>query len=151
MANSLLTISMITREAIELFVNSNAFIKNIDRQYDKEFGKNGEKIGSTLRIRLPNDYTTRTGPAVSVQDTAEVQTVLTMANQDGVDVSFSTADLFLSLDDFSERIMLPMLNNLAGDVAGTVMANSANTICNMSAKFAAGGAVITPTAGTYLD
>ena len=95
MANSLLTISMITREAIELFVNSNAFIKNIDRQYDKDFGKNGEKIGSTLRIRLPNDYTTRSGPAVSVQDTAEVQTVLTMANQDGVDVSFSTADLYL--------------------------------------------------------
>ena len=44
MANSLLTISMITREAIELFVNSNAFLKNIDRQYDKDFGKQGEKM-----------------------------------------------------------------------------------------------------------
>lgn len=151
MANSLLTISMITREAIELFVNSNAFIKNLDRQYDDDFGKKGAKIGSQLRIRLPNDYTVRTGPAVSIQDTAEQQTVLTLATQDGVDVSFSTADLLLSLDDFSERIMLPMMNNLAGGVAGTIMANSANTICNMAANFNGAGAILTPTSGTYLD
>jgi hypothetical protein len=142
---------MITREAIELFVNSNAFIKNIDRQYDKDFGKNGEKIGSTLRIRLPNDYTTRSGPAVSVQDTAEVQTVLTMANQDGVDVSFSTADLYLSLDDFSERIMLPMMNNLAGLVATNIMSNNAEAFCNIAANLDANGAILTPNDGTYLD
>lgn len=151
MANSLLTISMITREAIELFVNSNAFIKNLDRQYDDDFGRKGAKIGSQLRIRLPNDYTTRTGPAVSIQDTAEQQTVLTLATQDGVDVSFSTADLLLSLDDFSERIMLPMMNNLAGAVASTIMSNSANTICNMAANFDANGNVATPTAGTFLN
>jgi hypothetical protein len=151
MANSLLTISMITREAIELFVNSNAFIRNLDRQYDKDFGQAGEKIGSQLRIRLPNDYTTRTGPAVSVQDTAEQQTVLTMATQDGVDVSFSTADLYLSLDDFSERIMLPMMNNLAGAVATTIMNNNAEAICNMAANLDANGTLLTPNDGTYLD
>ena len=103
---------MITRKGIELFVNTNAFIKNLDRQYDKDFGRGGAKIGSQLRIRLPNDYTVRHGPAVSVQDTAEQQTVLTMATQDGVDVSFSTADLLLSLDDFGERVMEPMMPNL---------------------------------------
>ena len=151
MANSLLTISMITREAIELFVNSNAFIKNLDRQYDDEFGKKGAKIGSQLRIRLPNDYTTRTGPAVSIQDTAEQQTVLTLATQDGVDVSFSTADLLLSLDDFSERVMLPMMNNLAGAVASTIMNNSANTIPNISMNVDGANNILTPTSGTYLD
>lgn len=151
MANQLLTISAITREAIELFVNSNAFIKNIDRQYDAEFGKAGEKIGSQLRIRLPNDYTVRHGPALSVQDTAEQQTTLTMATQDGVDVSFTTADLLLSLDDFSERILLPMMNNLAGSVASTIMNNSAEAICNISANLDANGVIQTPNAGTFLD
>lgn len=151
MSNSLLTISMITRKGIELFVNTNAFIKNLDRQYDKDFGRGGAKIGSQLRIRLPNDYTVRHGPAVSIQDTAEQQTVLTMATQDGVDVSFSTADLLLSLDDFGERVMEPMMNNLAGDVATTVMGNSANTICNLTANFDGTGAIQTPTAGTFLD
>ncbi len=151
MANNLLTMSMITREAIELFVNSNAFIKNIDRQFDDEFGKGGSKIGSQLRIRLPNDYIVTHGPAISVQDTSEQQTVLTMATQDHVDVSFSTADLLLSLDDFSERILLPMMNNLAGDVAYTIMVNSAETICNMSANLDAGNNILTPNDGTYLD
>lgn len=151
MANSLLTISMITREAIELFVNSNAFIKNLDRQYDDDFGKQGAKIGSQLRIRLPNDFTPRTGPAVSIQDTAEQQTVLTLATQQGVDVSFSTADLLLSLDDFSERIMLPMMNNLAGAVASQIMTNSANTIPNITANVDGANNILTPNAGTFLN
>lgn len=151
MANNLLTISMITREAIELFVNSNMFIRNIDKQYDPEFGKTNAKIGSQLRIRLPNDYTVRHGPAVQLQDTQEQQTVLTMATQDGVDVNFSSADLLLSLDDFSERILLPMMNNLAGDVAGTIMGNSAEAICNINANFDQNGNIITPDSGTYLD
>ena len=63
MANNLLTNSAITREAIEIFVNSNMFIRNIEHQFDPEFGKAGNKIGSQLRIRLPNDYTVRHGPA----------------------------------------------------------------------------------------
>jgi len=137
--------------AIPLFVNTNAFIKNLDRQYDKEFGKNGEKIGSTLRIRLPNDYTTNSGPAISVQDTAEVQTVLTMSDQENIAVSFTTADLLLSMDDFSERILLPMMNNLAGKVAVNIMSNNALAICNMSANLDANGALLTPNDGTYLD
>jgi hypothetical protein len=137
--------------AIPLFVNTNAFIKNLDRQYDSDFGKNGEKIGSTLRIRLPNDYTTNSGPAISVQDTAEVQTVLTMADQENIAVSFTTADLLLSMDDFSERILLPMMNNLAGKVAVNIMNNNALGICNMTANLDANGAILTPNDGTYLD
>jgi len=79
MANTLLTIDMITREAVRLFVNANNFIQNINRQYDSEFAKTGAKIGQTLRIRLPNDYTVRTGAAISVQDTAEQSTTITVA------------------------------------------------------------------------
>lgn len=151
MPNNLLTISMITREAIMLFVNSNQFIRNIDRQYDSEFGKNNAKIGSQLRIRLPNDYTVRHGPAIQLQDTSEQQTVLTMATQDGVDVNFTTADLYLSLDDFSERILLPMMNNLAGGVASTIMQNSANGIANLKGNFGnTSSDILLPNSQTYL-
>ena len=151
MANSLLTISMITREAIELFVNSNAFIKNTDRQFDDEFGKTAAKIGSQLRIRLPNDYTVTSGPALSVQDTAEQSIVLTMATQQHVDVAFNQTDLLLSLDDFSERILLPMMNNLAGSVAATVMAGSEGGISGIVANLDAGGNILTPNSTTYLQ
>lgn len=148
--NSLLTTSAITRQAIRIFVNSNAFIKNIERQFDDEFGRQGGKIGSQLRIRLPNDYIVTSGPALSVQDTSEQQTVLTMATQQHVDVSFTTADLLLSLDDFSERILLPMMNNLAGSVASNIMTNCAETICNITANLDGGNNILTPTSQQYL-
>lgn len=151
MPNNLLTISMITREAIPLFVNSNAFIKNVSRQFDSEYGRSGEKIGSQLRIRLPNDYVVTDGPALSVQDTAEQQTVLTMSLQKHVDVSFTSADMLLSLDDFSERILLPMMNNLAGKVSSNIMQANAEALCNISGNMNAENNIQSPTDGTYLD
>src|SRR5712664_1696314 len=99
MANTLLTINLITREAVRLWKNSNAFLQNVDMQYDDSFAVAGAKIGNTLRIRLPNDYIVTTGPALSVQDTAEQNTTLTMATQKHVDVAFTTQERTLSLDD----------------------------------------------------
>ncbi len=151
MANSLLTINMITREAVEIFVNSNAFIKNIDRQFDDEFGKQGARIGSQLRIRLPNDYVVADGPGLSIQDTSEQSTVLTMATQKNVGISFATADLLLSLDDYAERIILPAMNNLAGKVATTVMGGVEGGISNIVANVDGANNILTPNAGTYLQ
>ena len=142
---------MITREAVELWKNTNSFIRNIDRQYDDQYARGGAKIGSTLRIRLPNDYTVRTGPAASVQDTAEQSTTLTLATQAGVDVSFSTFDRTMSLDDFSERVLAPMVNNVAGYVANTIMNGSEGGICNFVANTDANGNIIAPTDSTYLQ
>src|SRR6185437_8099268 len=168
--NSLLTTSKITREAVRLFVNSNMFLRNVDRQYDTEFGKKGEKIGSQLRVRLPNDYTVAEGPAASVQDTSEQQTVLTLATQIHVDVSFATIDLLLSLDDFSERILTPAMNNLAGGAAirlmqcveqgyvtlpsnGPIAPLTATTggFCNIAYNVDGSGNLISPNSGTVLD
>lgn len=149
MANSLLTINMITREALRLFVNSNAFLKNINRQYDNQFSREGAKIGSTLRIRLPNDFTVRTGATASPQDTNEVFTSLTVSTQKGVDMAFTSVDMALSLDDFSKRILQPAMNNLAGAVAADVMTLT-ESIPNIVFKDAGAGVVGTPDAGIWL-
>lgn len=149
MANTLLTASMITREAIRLFTNTNAFIQSINRQYDDQFARTGAKIGTQLRIRLPNDYVVRTGAAASPQDTQEQQTTLTVATQKGVDVSFSSLDRTMSLDDFSTRVLAPMVNNLVGDVAADI-AGGSEVISNMSANTDGGGVVLSPTSNTWL-
>lgn len=149
MSNSLLTTSMITREAVRLFVNSNLFIQNLDRQYDDRFAVEGAKIGDTLRIRLPNDYTVADGPAISVQNTAEVQTTLTVQYQRHVDVAFTSTERALKLDDFSERVLLPMMNNLAGDVALQIMSDSEGQISNLVANMN-GSTVLSPSATTVL-
>lgn len=150
MANSLLTINMITREAVRLWKNSNAFLQNVDMQYDDSFAVSGAKIGSTLRIRLPNDFTVVTGPALSVQDTAEQSTTLVLATQKHVDVGYSTADRTLSLDDYSRRVLAPMVNNLAGAVAVDIMSGSEGGICNFVANQDAGNNIINPIQSTYL-
>jgi hypothetical protein len=139
----------VTREALRLFRNSNWFLRTIGRQFDEEFGRAGAKIGSQLRIRLPNDYTLRTGPTAVPQNTNEQSTQLVLGTQMGVDVSFSSAERALSLDDYSQRILAPAVNTLAGGVANAVMLNI-NSAANFVQNTDTGGAMISPTAGTWL-
>lgn len=151
MANSLLTINMITREAVRLWKNTNAFLQNVDMQYDDSFAVSGAKIGTTLRIRLPNDFTVATGPALSVQDTSEQSTTLVLATQKHVDVSYSTADRTMSLDDYSRRVLAPMVNNLTGAVAVDLISGAEGGICNFVANQDAANLILSPNASTYLN
>jgi len=57
--NYLLTTNQIIREAVRLFNHSNKFLASYDCEYDVAL-ESGEKVGHTLRIRLPNDFTMRT-------------------------------------------------------------------------------------------
>lgn len=116
MANTILTPQMITREALRILHQKLNFIGNINRQYDDSFANSGAKIGDTLKIRLPNQYTVRTGKTLSTQDTTEQSVSLAVSNQKGVDVNFSSAELTLSLDDFSTRILEPAMAVLAANL-----------------------------------
>jgi hypothetical protein len=151
MANNILTINMITREAVRLWVNTNSFLQHIDTQYDDQFAITGAKIGQSLRIRLPNDYTVRTGPVAQIQDTAETSTTLTLATQKGVDVSFNSAERTMSLDDYSKRILAPAVNNLVGAVAADIMSGVEGGISNLVGNFDAAGNLLRPTLDTWLQ
>lgn len=118
---------------------------------DDSFAKTGAKIGTALRIRLPNDYTVRTGAAASVQDTAETSTTLVLATQKGVDVSFSSLDRTMSLDDYSERVLAPAINNLAGAIAADIMSGTEGGVANLVSNVDASNNIISPIAGTYLN
>lgn len=124
MANQILTISMITREAMRVLENNLQFTKGVNRQYDDKFGIEGAKIGSTLNVRLPARYVGRSGPVLSIENQTETYSPLTLSNQDGVDVQFTSADLELSMDDFSERYLMPAMANVANkiDRAGLLQA-----------------------------
>ena len=151
MANTLLTIDMITRFATRLWKNSNALLQNVDMQYDDSFARTGAKIGTSLRIRLPNDFTVRTGAAAQVQDTSEQSTTLVLATQKGVDVSFSTVDRTMSLDDYSERILAPSINNLAGAVAADLMSGSEGGVSNLVANNDGNNNLLVPNVTTFLS
>ncbi len=116
MANTLLTPTMVTRKALMILHQKLAFVGTIERQYDDQFAKDGAKIGATLTIRLPNQYTVSTGQTIAPQDTTEQSTVLSVATQKNVPMSFFSSELTLSIDNFSERIIDPAMSVLAAAV-----------------------------------
>lgn len=116
MANSILTPTAVTREALRILHQKLNFIGNINRSYDDSFAQSGAKIGDSLKIRLPNQYTVRTGRAISVQDTSEESVTLQVATQKGVDMAFTSADLTMSMDDFTDRVLEPAMSVLSANI-----------------------------------
>lgn len=116
MANTILTPTAVTREVARVLHQKLNFIGTIDRQYDDSFAKSGARIGDSLKIRLPNEYVVRTGATMSAQDTVETSETLQVSTQKGVDLSFTSVDLTLSLDDFSKRIIEPATSVLAAAI-----------------------------------
>ena len=116
MTQSILTPTAVTREALRILHQKLNFVGNINRSYDDSFAQSGAKIGDSLKIRLPNEYTVRTGKTLNAQDTSETSTTLTVATQKGVDINFSSAELTMSLDDFSSRVLEPAMSVLAANI-----------------------------------
>jgi len=120
MSNSILTIDMITRKALEILENNLVITRNVNRQYDDSFAVEGAKIGSTLRIRLPDRALVTDGAALQVQDDNEQFTTLTVASQKHIGVNFTSAELTMQLDDFAERVLKPRISQLASSVDADV-------------------------------
>ena len=129
MSNSILTIDMITRKALEILENNLVITRNVNRQYDDSFAVEGAKIGSTLRIRLPDRALVTDGAALQVQDDNEQYTTLSVASQKHIGVNFTSAELTMQLDDFAERVLKPRISQLASSVDADV-ANAYKAIYN---------------------
>lgn len=114
--NTLLTNTMITRESARILSNELTFTKGVNREYDKNFAKSGAKIGTTVNVRKPPRYIGRTGPTMSIEDSVETPVPVTLTTQFGVDIEFSSADLTLSIDDFSERFIKPAMVTVANKI-----------------------------------
>jgi hypothetical protein len=121
MPNAILTPTAVTRKALAILHQKLNFVGSINREYDDSFAKTGAKIGDSLKIRLPNEYEVRTGATLSTQDTTETSTTLQVATQKGVDLNFTSVDLTLSLDDFSERVLEPAMSKLAANIEADAM------------------------------
>ena len=133
MANTLLTIDMVTLESLAVLHGNLAFVKNVNRDYDSAFGKTGAKIGDTLRVRKPPQYTVRSGAVMSAQNATETYVSLPVTSQKGVDLNFSSVDFALKIDDFSDRFLRPAMSVLASQIdydalsMTTSVANSVGT------------------------
>ena len=121
MANAYLTPTAVTRKALMVLHQKLNFIGNINRQYDAQYSGSGAsatrgKFGPTLKIRLPNEYTVRTGMGMSAQEQSETSVDLTVSTVKGVDMYFGSDELALSIDDFSDRFIDPAMSVLAANI-----------------------------------
>lgn len=116
MPNTLLTPTIVTRECLRILENNLTFAKGVNREYDSRFAASGGKIGATLNIRKPPRFTVSTGAALAIQDVTDTQVPLVITNQDHVDTNFTSQELTLSVEDFSERILRPKMAALANIV-----------------------------------
>lgn len=153
MSNTLLTISKITNEALMVLENELTFTSEVDRNYDDQFAVVGAKIGNTVNVRRPGRFIGTTGPALNVEDFNETSTPVTLSTQFHVDTQFTTQDLALSLDMFSDRVLKPAVaaiaNKIDYDGLTTARLNTANIVGTPGTPSSDLGTYLT--AAAYLD
>ncbi|MCZ7480554.1 P22 phage major capsid protein family protein [Rhizobium rhizogenes] len=123
MANTVKTVSMIAKEAVMILENNLVMAKQVHRGYDEEYAQNpnGYKIGTTITIRKPTDFTVRDGAVASNQDVTEGSTTLVVNKQKGIDFQFTSQELTLSMNQLSERVIQPAMVQLANQIDRDLM------------------------------
>ena len=118
MSNTTLTADIIAKEAVMILENNCVMGDLVYRGYESEFDKNinGYKVGETVSIRRPADFTVRTGKVAAVQDVVEGKIPVTVDLQRGVDFKFSSQDLTLQIKDLSERAIKPAMVQLINQI-----------------------------------
>ena len=131
-AQTLLTMSYITNEALVVLENELIIANRCERQYSDEFAQTGAKIGATCNLRRPARYKGTYGAPLNVENTYESSIPVSLNYQFHVDVQFTTQDLALSMDLFKERILRPQVatvaNRIDSDSAQYFYLNTAATL-----------------------
>lgn len=92
------------------------FASKVNRQYDDKFAVSGAKIGDTMNIRKPPKFSITNGATLDVQDVTETSQALTLNTQNHVAFQFSSKELALNIDAFSERYIKPAVAPLAAQI-----------------------------------
>lgn len=130
MANTNLVTDKITREAVRLLHQNLNFVGRVNRSYDPQFAKSGAKIGDTLRIRLPSEYSVTDGAAISAQDSVQQNTSLQVNNRKHIAMNFTDEDLTMDIDNLSELHLAPAMATLAAAIESDVLQNVYKEVYN---------------------
>lgn len=133
MPNTILTLDVITKEALKVLHEKLIFTNKINKSYESSFGRKGAQAGDTIRVRKPAQFKTRKGKTLDVQDFIETSVNLTIDKQVGLDVEFSDLDLALELNSFSDQFLRPAMAQLASDIEADTLSmilKTSNSIYN---------------------
>jgi len=109
-ANTLVTCSIIAKEALMVLENMLSFSKYVNKDYTDEFSSNqsrGYSPGQTINIKRPPRYTYRAGRVAVPQATVETTIPLTLT-QGGTDLNFTSIERTLSLQQLNQKLQAAM-------------------------------------------
>ena len=123
MANTSLTADILTRESLLILENELGVLGSFHRPMDEEFQKsvNGYKVGSTVNMRRPADFSVRTGAVMDVQNVTEGKVALAIGTQKGIDFEFSSEELTMDMDNLKEGVIKPAMSSLVNNIASDAL------------------------------
>jgi len=116
--NALITPEVITREALRLLENEFVAAKTVSRAHEGDF----EKIGQDLFVRKPVRFVTNTGADVSgnIQNVEEAYQKVRVRTQENVAWKFSSRDMTLTIEQYSERYIKPAISALCHEIEASI-------------------------------
>ncbi len=147
MANVNLTIDQITQELLMRLHEKLSFVGTVNKDYDSSFAKSGAKIGDTLRVRKPVQFVASDGATMVLQDAVEEKTTMKIDSRKHIAWQFSTQDLALDIDRFSERYIDSAASALAAKIEEDCIARATKSLNN----FVGTAGTIPNTLATYLS
>lgn len=111
-SNTLITPTIIAKEALMMLENNMVMGNLVHRAYKKEFGK----IGTSVTIRKPNKFMATKSASLSYSNIVEPSTTLTVNTQAHVGWSFSSVELTMTIEEYSERYIKPAAMALANQI-----------------------------------
>lgn len=112
MSNTLITPTIIAKEALMQLENNLVMGNLVHREYKNEFAK----VGATVNIRKPVKFVTTKSATLTKQNVVESNAAITVSTQAHVGWEFSTSDLTLTIDEYSSRYIEPAMITLANSI-----------------------------------
>lgn len=132
MANAYQNPVIYTDECLRILTNNIVLGAKVSRAQQDQFGKDAMKIGDTINIRRPARFTVSSGAAFSAQDYTETSIPLVVNTQKHIDTSFTSSDMTLKLQDFSNRVLKPKMIQLAQQIDIDGYVHAKNTVGNLT-------------------
>ena len=122
MSNTNLTVDWIGNEALRLAHEKATFIGTVNREFDSSF-KPG--YGSTIRIRVPSQYTQTAGRVIDVQDGEQQSTSITVATQTHVALRYNSQEMSQDLVSFQKLHLEPAMAQIVSYIDGVCISTAA--------------------------
>ncbi|MGL4640781.1 MAG: P22 phage major capsid protein family protein, partial [Shewanella sp.] len=112
MPNTIITPQIIAKEALMQLENNVVMGKLVHREYKNEF----VKVGDSVSVRKPVRFSVTDGATRVNQDVQEATTPFTIDKRKHVSWKFSTQELTMKIEEYSERYIAPAMIQLADAV-----------------------------------